>query len=76
MERAQSLQGDMREAVYSARSKAAGMANEAYAAATGVADDIENRAEQVAGSANDKLESGMDAASGFREIPLSVSAPP
>jgi hypothetical protein len=65
MQRAQSLQGDIREAVYSARSKAAGMANEAYAAATGVADDIGNRAEEVAGSANDKLKAGMDAASGF-----------
>jgi hypothetical protein len=65
MQRAQSLQGDIREAVYSARSKAAGMASEAYAAATGVADDIGNRAEEVAGSANDKLKAGMDAASGF-----------
>jgi hypothetical protein len=65
MQRAQSLQGDIREAVYSARSKAAEMANEAYAAATGVADDIGNRAEEVAGSANDTLKAGMDAASGF-----------
>jgi len=65
MERAQSLQGDIREAVDSALSKATGMANEAYAAGTGVADDIGKRAEQVAGFATDKLKIGMDAASSF-----------
>lgn len=65
MKRAQSLQSDMREAVDSTRSRGAGMVNEAYAAAAGVADDIGNRAEEVAGSANDKLTSGMDAASSF-----------
>jgi hypothetical protein len=65
MERAQSFQDGMREAVYSAGSKATGMANEAYAAAMGVADDVGYRADEVAGSVNDKLKTGTDAASAF-----------
>lgn len=65
MEHAQSLQGDVREALHSARSQATGIASEAYAAATAVADDIGNRAGEAASSAADQLKSGIDAASGF-----------
>ena len=65
MERAQSLHGDVREAVSSARSQATGLANEAQDAATGVADDIGNRAAQAAGTVTDKLRTGMNTASGL-----------
>jgi hypothetical protein len=64
MERAQSLQGDVREAVSSAGSQATSVANKAQDAAAGVADDIGSRAAQAAGTVTDKLRTGIDAASG------------
>ena len=63
MEGAKSLQGDVREAASSARSQAASLANKAQDAAAGMVDDLSSRASQAAGTASDKLRTGIDAAS-------------
>jgi hypothetical protein len=60
-ERAQALQGDIKDRFASAQSQATGMVSEAQGTAADMADDFRSRAGQAAGTVGDNLRSGMDA---------------
>ena len=56
------FRGDVKDGLSSAQRQATGMANDAQAAAAGVADGLRSRTAQATSTVSDKLRSGMDAA--------------